>query len=70
VYLIHGRLIAAGRYIIGVSFQHFDIHFPHSGGIVVFAGALFGIALTFVIARVSWRILEQPMLLRGHAYKY
>jgi peptidoglycan/LPS O-acetylase OafA/YrhL len=70
VYLIHGRLIAAGRYIFGFSFQHFDIHFPHSGGIVTFAGALFGIALTLVIAKVSWRILEQPMLQRGHAYKY
>ena len=24
---------------------------------------------TFVTAKVSWRILEQPMLQRGHAYK-
>jgi len=43
---------------------------PHVLGIEVLLGGLLGIVLSVVIAKVSWRFFEQPMLRRGHAYKF
>lgn len=70
LYLIHVPLIDASRYALAMSLRHFGIHLRHSGSLVLFLGALLGIAMSVVVARLSWRILEQPMLRRGHAYKY
>ena len=37
---------------------------------VQFVGGLLGIAMTLVLAKLSWRFFEKPMLQRGHLYKY
>ena len=36
----------------------------------VAGGSLLAAAITYAIAKLSWRYLEQPLLRRGHAYKY
>ena len=63
-------LIEACRFILVILFQRLGIQFRHAGGIVLLLGALLGITLTLVLAQLSWRLLEQPMLRRGHQYKY
>jgi len=70
VYLLHLPLIEACRFILVILFQRLGIQFRHAGGIVLLLGALLGITLTLVLAQLSWRLLEQPMLRRGHQYKY
>ena len=70
VYLIHGVLIRAGRTLVGAAFQHLAVHLQHAQAFTMFLGALLGIGFALAVAKLSWRFLEQPMLRRGHTYKY
>ena len=70
VYLIHLPLLQLGDYAIRIAAHHFNINFRHSGGLVVLFGTLVGTGFSVTIARVSWRIFEEPMVRRGYAYKY
>jgi len=38
---------------------------PRAAAVTIFAAIL-----TFVIAQISWRIFEKPLLKRGHAFRY
>ena len=62
-YLLHVTLIDLCRHTLGLKFVE------DSNPIQVVGGVL-GTVLTLVIASLSWRFFEQPMLRRGHAYKY
>lgn len=71
IYLIHIPLIEAGRTLLPRYFPYFrKLPIPHALGIEVYLGGLLGIVLTLVIAKISWRFFEQPMLRRGHAYRF
>ncbi|MGB6392007.1 MAG: acyltransferase [Candidatus Acidiferrales bacterium] len=63
MYLIH---TAVGYVCFGL-LTHRIIHFTgwRSGCV-----GLLSIAVTYGVARLSWRFLEQPMLHHGHLYKY
>jgi len=43
---------------------------PHVLGVEELVGGLLGIALTLAFAKLSWHFVEQPMLRRGHAYRF
>ncbi len=70
VYLIHQTMIRAGHMLVDTMFHRLGAHFSHAGFVSTLLGSLLGIAFAFAVAKVSWRFLEQPMLRRGHAYKY
>jgi peptidoglycan/LPS O-acetylase OafA/YrhL len=63
IYLLHLPLIEASRRILG-------LHWNYASTTIQFMGGLVGIVLTIAIARVSWSLLEKPLLRRGHACKY
>ena len=44
--------------------------FPQPGATVDFTAAALGIGLSLLIASLSWKYFERPLLRRGHAYKY
>jgi peptidoglycan/LPS O-acetylase OafA/YrhL len=46
------------------------LRFPASSPLVHLAAYTIGVALTLVLAKLSWRFFEQPMLRRGHVYRY
>lgn len=46
-----------------------SIHGTQSVGLDV-AGVALACAITWILAKISWRYLESPMIRRGHAYKY
>jgi peptidoglycan/LPS O-acetylase OafA/YrhL len=60
-YLLHVPLVQAGRRFLELRFS------PRAAWI---PGGLFGVAATVVIASISWKFLEQPLLRRGHKYEY
>ncbi|MGA8622532.1 MAG: acyltransferase [Candidatus Sulfotelmatobacter sp.] len=62
-YLLHFPLIQTGRRVFGALFP------SHPEGTFL-TGGIFGVALTFVLATLSWIFFEQPMLRRGHKYQY
>jgi peptidoglycan/LPS O-acetylase OafA/YrhL len=62
-YLLHYPLIQAGR-------QVFEVLLPSHPEAAFLAGGLLAIAITLVVAALSWRFFEQPMLRRGHKYQY
>jgi peptidoglycan/LPS O-acetylase OafA/YrhL len=63
VYLMHFPLILGGRRMM-------YILLPFHPEIAFVTGALLGVAATIVLATISWRFFEKPMLLRGHRYRY
>jgi len=63
IYLIHLPAMEASRRILGVRFRY-------SAPWIQFAGGMLGILLTLLVARASWRFLEQPLVRRGHSYRY
>jgi len=71
VYLLHVPFIVAGR-VWGVSFFTALIKLPtaHATAVEATIGGMTGILLCCVIAKISWRFFEQPLLRRGHTYKY
>lgn len=62
-YLIHTPLIMAGRGIIETAFNV-------SGNTRWFLGGMIGIALTLMIASLSWKFFEKPLLRMGHKHTY
>jgi len=62
-YLIHFPLINAGRRLAAM-------FFPAAGNVGWLVGGLLGVAAALLIASVSWKYFEKPMLRRGHAYTY
>jgi peptidoglycan/LPS O-acetylase OafA/YrhL len=70
IYLIHLPLLELGDYAIRFAAHHFSINFRHSGGLVVLFGAFVGTGFSIAVARISWRIFEEPMVRRGYAYRY
>jgi len=69
-YLIHTALIQTGRRAFEVCFSHWNIHFRHSDGVAILLGGLFGVVMTLVLAGLSWRFFEQPLIKRGQTHKY
>ena len=70
VYLIHRPVIRAATQLLGGSLQRAGVHFHFEQSATITLGALIGIGLTIVIANLSWRFFEQPMIRRGHTYKF
>lgn len=62
-YLLHFPLIQGGRRVL-------QVLLPSHPEAAFLAGGLLAIALTLVLAMLSWRFFEQPMLRRGHKYQY
>jgi peptidoglycan/LPS O-acetylase OafA/YrhL len=60
-YLIHMPLINAARRLLGLRFSQDTSWLP---------GGLLGIAATLVIASISWKFFEKPLLRRDHRYEY
>ena len=63
VYLIH----PAVRYFC---FRYLKLDPTQLTGWRGVAGGLLAVAVTYGIARMSWTFFEQPLLLRGHRYRY
>jgi len=61
-YLIHMPLIYGFRDIL--------LFFKFSQTVTSFAGGLLGVAATLVLATISWKFFEQPLLRRGRTYTY
>ncbi len=63
VYIIHDTInLFAHQYFFGAEPQLYNF-----SGIAVTA---FSLLLTLSIAGISWRLLEQPLIRRGHNYSY
>jgi peptidoglycan/LPS O-acetylase OafA/YrhL len=62
-YLVHSILMEAARNVIGG-------HTNLSKGEVWVSGGVVGIAAALVVASISWKYLEQPILRYGHKYTY
>jgi peptidoglycan/LPS O-acetylase OafA/YrhL len=62
-YLVHSILMEAARNVIGAHTNFSKAEVWASGGIV-------GIAAALVVASISWKYLEQPLLRYGHKYTY
>lgn len=61
-YLLHLPLIIAGRTVLK--------HIFASANAVWLLGGWSGVAMTILLANLSWNYLEKPMLRRGHSYQY
>jgi peptidoglycan/LPS O-acetylase OafA/YrhL len=71
VYLLHIPLMVVGRSIVATYFPFLrSIPLPHALGIEALTGGLVGVVLTLIVAKLSWRFFEQPLLRHGHAYRY
>jgi peptidoglycan/LPS O-acetylase OafA/YrhL len=60
-YLLHVPLVQAGRRLVELPFSARAAWIP---------GGLLGVAATIVMASISWKFFEQPLLRRGHKYEY
>lgn len=62
-YLLHFPLIQGGRRV-------FRVLMPTHPDASFLLGAFAAVALTLVLATLSWRYFEKPMLRRGHKHQY
>ena len=62
-YLIHAPMIIAGRRIFSLIFRVSDLTSWLPGGLI-------GIAATILIASISWKFFEKPLLRMGHKHTY
>ncbi len=62
-YLLHFPLIQVGRHAL-------LLLVPSHPEAAYVLGALAAVAMTLVLATLSWRFFEQPLLRRGHKYRY
>jgi len=69
-YLIHMPFLNAGEWAFDSAFRYWGLSFSHSSGWAELIGRICGVAVTLFVARLSWRSFEQPLLKRGHRYKY
>lgn len=60
-YLLHFPLVNAGRRLL---------EFRYSPDRAWLPGSMLGIAATLMLAMLSWKYLEKPLLRRGHRYVY
>ena len=72
-----GRLLRTRplRYAGTLAYSTYLIHFPLLGlsSLLVrtqAAAGILGIVLTFLIAALSWRFFEKPLVQRGHRYQF
>jgi peptidoglycan/LPS O-acetylase OafA/YrhL len=71
VYLVHTPLIVAGHRLIPICIPFLrKLSILHVLGIELLLGGLVGIVVSVAIAKISWHFFEQPLLRRGHAYKF
>ena len=63
IYLFH-------EFILGILFGYFWGHEPRTTGGSTFLTALVALALTFIVARLSWRYFENPLIRFGHRTGY
>jgi peptidoglycan/LPS O-acetylase OafA/YrhL len=61
-YLIHMPLIYGFRDVL--------LHFKFSQTVTSFAGGLLGVGATLILATISWKFFEEPLLRRGRSYGY
>jgi peptidoglycan/LPS O-acetylase OafA/YrhL len=66
-YLVHVPMLLFGYKLVR---RYFPGGIPHAGGIVLVLGGCIGLSLTLVIATLSWKFFEQPMLRKGQKYNY
>jgi peptidoglycan/LPS O-acetylase OafA/YrhL len=62
-YLIHRPLIWAGRHFL-------FLRYPHSPNVAMILGGIIGLTATLILAALSWKYFEKPLLQRGHKYQY
>jgi peptidoglycan/LPS O-acetylase OafA/YrhL len=62
-YLVHYPLIQTGRRLVYVLL-------PSHPEFAYVAGALVAVGITLVLATLSWKYFEKPLLRRGHKYQY
>ncbi len=62
-YLAHLPIIEVCRRAIG-------LRLPASSLVAQLAAYAIGVGLTLLLAKLSWRFFEQPLLRRGHVYRY
>jgi peptidoglycan/LPS O-acetylase OafA/YrhL len=62
-YLLHFPMIDAGRRALA-------LRSSYSSDAVQLLGGWLGIGLTLVLAAISWKCLEKPLLRRGHTHRY
>jgi len=60
-YLIHFPLILAARRLLEIHWSKQQSWLP---------GGMIGVAVTFIVATLSWKYFEKPLLRRGHRYVY
>jgi peptidoglycan/LPS O-acetylase OafA/YrhL len=72
-----GRLLRTRplRYAGTLAYSTYLIHLPLLGISLLLirrqaAAGILGLALTFLIAALSWRFFEKPLVLRGHRHRY
>jgi peptidoglycan/LPS O-acetylase OafA/YrhL len=63
IYLVHVPLLHAGRHVFAMVFEA-------SSTTNWFLGGLVGIVSSLIVAVVSWRFFEKPLLRMGHRYVY
>lgn len=62
-YLFHLPTMAVWRRVLGICL-------PYSSYVTQFLGGAIGVVFTVVVAALSWRFVERPLVAQGHAYKY
>jgi peptidoglycan/LPS O-acetylase OafA/YrhL len=62
-YLLHLPLMEGARRVLG-------LRFTYASGTVQFWGGWLGIGLTLLLATLSWKYVEKPLLGRAHSYRY
>jgi peptidoglycan/LPS O-acetylase OafA/YrhL len=73
--LMHLGTLAYCSYLVHVAFMNalrhpLKAHFPQYPVAAWLVGGVLGIALTLVVASLSFKYFEQPLLRRGHQYFY
>lgn len=68
LYLIHLPVLVLARSYSLRALEH--LHVPHPGSFSVLFGNLFGLTATVLLAELSWRYFEGPLLRIGHRYRY
>jgi peptidoglycan/LPS O-acetylase OafA/YrhL len=71
VYLVHAPLIVEGRKLVPRYFPVVSrLPIPHARAVEELVAGLLGIIVTLAVAKFSWRFIEQPLVRRGHSYRY